>query len=102
MIKTICADVRESAIGLQKVSENPREKNESPIPHFQELNSNVSLSETLDISEPLKGRFLKKQKLKAKIAESDETKDLTTQELQCLVYLEQLQVFRLAKELLLL
>ncbi|XP_023312669.1 uncharacterized protein LOC111692787 [Anoplophora glabripennis] len=44
---------------------------------------------------------LKNQKHKKKLPETEETKNLTTQELQRLVLLEQLQVFRLAKELLL-
>ncbi|KAF5295039.1 hypothetical protein FQR65_LT10592 [Abscondita terminalis] len=44
---------------------------------------------------------LKNQKHKEKLPETEETKNLTTQELQRLVLLEQLQVFRLAKEMLL-
>ncbi|CAH1962615.1 unnamed protein product [Acanthoscelides obtectus] len=49
---------------------------------------------------PVKDASLKNQKQKEKLPETNETRHLSTQELQRLVLLEQLQVFRLANEIL--
>ncbi|CAH1961705.1 unnamed protein product [Acanthoscelides obtectus] len=53
------------------------------------------------VRRPVKEASLKNQKQKEKLPETNETRHLSTQELQRLVLLEQLQVFRLAKEILL-
>ncbi|CAH1953831.1 unnamed protein product [Acanthoscelides obtectus] len=53
------------------------------------------------VRRPVKEASLKNQEQKEKLPETNETRHLSTQELQRLVLLEQQQVFRLAKEILL-
>ncbi|CAH1994248.1 unnamed protein product [Acanthoscelides obtectus] len=80
-------------------------KNYNITGSFENASSSSTLPRTSAASSivrrPVKEASLKNQKQKEKLPETNETRHLSTQELQRLVLLEQLQVFRLAKEILL-